>query len=101
MDVWTDLISASTVPPPAEPITLSDLSAQTLLVTTTILLGLMIIGWLWPSSKPFAQLELLWTVAPRDWRKVESLVVSSEVIAWERPQFVGSWRRGSLLQAPY
>ena len=66
MDVWSDLISSSTVPPPAEPITLSDLSAQTLLVTTTILLGLMIIGWLWPSSKPFAQLELLWTVAPRE-----------------------------------
>ena len=30
MDVWSDLISSSTVPPPAEPITLSDLSAQTL-----------------------------------------------------------------------
>ena len=27
---------------------------------------LLVIGWLWPATKPFAQLELLWTVAPRE-----------------------------------
>ena len=65
--LFADLISSSYPQPPlpAGP-SASEIYSQMLLVLVTCVVGLLIIGFLWPSSKPFAQLELLWSVAPRE-----------------------------------
>ena len=67
--VFAELISSSSPQPPLDGsagTTLNDLYAQTFTVALSCVLILVAIGWLWPASKPFAQLELLWTVAPRE-----------------------------------
>ena len=66
--VFAELLASSSPQPPlASPgAPLAELYSQVLAVGLTCAMILLIIGWLWPSTKPFYQLELLWTVAPRD-----------------------------------
>ena len=107
--VFADLISSSSPQPPLDAgvagASLTDVYAQVLTVAFACLLMLLIIGWLWPASKPFAQLELLWTVAPREaerariWRLIlppDALDYGEEAIPRSTAASSGSDRRSPM-----